>query len=147
MKPRRFNGYYNGVMGCAVIVVGVAGLASEIAHAASTDVAPRSMVLAGTSQTGPAQAAPLQLAQNDGAATGSEGGTPTAADDAAAIFAPAGCGAGAPGCGRYRGGSGNGGAAGSGNGGQGASGNGAGGAAGSGSGSGSGSGGSSAGGK
>jgi hypothetical protein len=69
------------------------------------------MVLTDASSAGSAQNAPLQLAQNDGVATGPVGGTPSAADDAAAIFTPTGCEAGVAGCGRY-GGSGNGGAAG-----------------------------------
>jgi len=148
MKTGTISRYYNGVMRgavmqCVVVIAGMAGLASEVAYAASADVVPRSMVLTDTSSAVSAENAPLQLAQNDGAATGPVGGTPSAADDAAAIFTPAGCEAGVAGCGRY-GGSGDGGAAGSsGNGGSGASGNGAGGAAAS-SGGGGGSGGSSA---
>ncbi|OLL30044.1 hypothetical protein BTH42_19685, partial [Burkholderia sp. SRS-W-2-2016] len=121
MKTRKFNQYYCGVRRDAVIVAVLTALASQLGYAASTDVIPQWREIAAASAPAPAGSAPLLLAQNDGAATGTQANTPTAADDAAAVFAPAGCGSlGLGGCGPH-GGSGNGAAGGSANGGAAAS--------------------------
>ncbi|MGF6302838.1 MULTISPECIES: hypothetical protein [Paraburkholderia] len=126
MKTGKFNQFYCAMMRGTVILAGVSALTGEIAHAASTDKIPRWMVLADALRAQPGDSSPLLLPQNDGAATGAGAGTATAADDAAAVFAPAGCGGlDAPGCGRLGGGNGGGGggAAGSSDSGAGASGN------------------------